>query len=241
MKLKPITTAPTLKNHIYDVLRAALIDMDVYGSDAELRLDERSVADQLGISRTPLREALTRLEQEGFLEIVPRKGIYIKRKTREEILEMIIAWAALEAMAARLAATEASDAQIARLRAHAERHSGPQARAGISEYSEANMVFHEMVLSMSGVSLLGRMADSLFVHMHAVRRRAMEEGDRAQQSVADHMAIVEALEARDPDAAEQASRDHTLRLYAHVAANWAWLDPPETPSGEGPNSLSVAS
>jgi len=225
MKLKPITTAPSLKDHIYNVLRTALIEMDIYGDDVELKLDERSVAEQLGISRTPLREALTRLEQEGFVSVVPRKGIFIERKTREDILEMIVAWAALESMAARLAATDASDSELAQLRAHAEAHSASAQRADLSEYSEANMVFHQMVLSMSNVSLLSRMADSLFVHMHAVRRRALAENDRASRSVADHMAILDALEARDPDRAERASRDHTMRLYAHVAAHWTWLDP----------------
>lgn len=227
MDLQPISAGPTLKDHIYDVLRAALIEMDVYGDAADLKLDERTIADKLGISRTPLREALARLEQEGFLTIVPRRGIFVARKSRDEILEMILAWAALEAMAARLAATEASDAQIAALRAHAERNSGSAARADLSEYSEANMIFHQMVLGMSGVRLLARMAEGLFVHMHAVRRRAMAEGGRAQRSVADHMAIIEALEARDPDAAEAACRDHTMRLYAHIAAHWTWLEPEE--------------
>lgn len=226
MKLQPITAGPTLKEHIYDALRTALIDMDVYATAEPMKLDERSVAEQLGISRTPLREALARLEQEGFLEIVPRKGIFVTRKTRTEVLEMIVAWAALEAMAARLAATEATDAQIAALRAHAVRHSQAAERADLSEYSEANMIFHHMVLKMSGVALLAQMAEGLFVHMHAVRRRAMAEGGRAQQSVADHLAIIEALEARDPNAAEAASRDHTMRLYAHIAAHWTWLDDP---------------
>ena len=224
MKLNRVTVAPTLIEHLYDVLRTALIETDIYSPNAQLKLDERSVAEQLGNSRTPLREALTRLEQEGFLDVVPRKGVFLKRKSREEILEMIVAWAALEAMAARLAAMEASTEAIADLRAHAERHSASAARTDLAEYSEANMVFHKKVLAMSGVALLGRMADSLFVHMDAVRRRAMAEGDRAQQSVADHKAIIEALEARDADAAERASRDHTLRHYAHIAAHWTWLD-----------------
>lgn len=224
MKLQPISAGPTLKEHIYEVMRAALIDMDVYSDGDPVKLDERTIADQLGISRTPLREALARLEQEGFLEIVPRRGIFVTRKTRAEVLEMIVAWAALEAMAARLAATEASDAQIAALRAHAEHHSEAAERADLAEYSEANMIFHHMVLSMSGVGLLARMAEGLFVHMHAVRRRAMAEDGRAQRSVADHLAIIEALEARDPDAAEAASRDHTMRLYAHIAAHWTWLE-----------------
>ena len=68
MKLKPIAANFTLKDHLYGVLREAIINMNIYDEDADLRLDERQLADQLGISRTPLREALARLEQDGFLD-----------------------------------------------------------------------------------------------------------------------------------------------------------------------------
>ena len=78
MKLRPIATNFTLKDHVYERLREAITQMDIYASDADLRLDERSMADQLQVSRTPLREALTRLEQDGFIDrawpfdIIPR-------------------------------------------------------------------------------------------------------------------------------------------------------------------------
>ena len=76
--------------------------MNIYDEAAELRLDERELSERLAISRTPLREALARLEQEGLVRIVPRRGVYIVRKTKDEILQMITVWAALESMAARL-------------------------------------------------------------------------------------------------------------------------------------------
>src|SRR3546814_18865141 len=71
----------------------------------------------LGGSRTPSREASNRLEQEGLVRSVPRKGVFVVRKTKAEILEMIVVWAALEGMAARLITLHASDAEIATLRA----------------------------------------------------------------------------------------------------------------------------
>jgi DNA-binding GntR family transcriptional regulator len=224
MKLKPIATKFTLKDHIYDLLRDAIVDMNIYEEGANLRLDERSLAEQLGISRTPLREALVRLEQDGFVEIQARKGVFVLRKTLDEILEMIIAWAALESMAARLAATNASEAQIGKLRKHAMRHSASAARADLAEYSDANIQFHELILEMSGCKLLKTMADGLFVHIHAVRRRALEEGDRATRSVVDHMSIIEALESRDPELAAQLTREHTMRLHAHVRRAWSRIE-----------------
>ena len=221
MKLQPINSNLTLKDRVYIRLRDAIGEMNIYQADADLRLDERSMAEQLNVSRTPLREALTRLENDGLIRIQARKGVYVQRKTLEEILEMIVAWAALESMAARLATEAASDSDLRQLRKHALRHSESSAHADLSEYSDANIRFHQMILDMSGCALLAEMADGLFVHMHAVRRRALEENDRATRSVVDHLGIIEALEARDADLASQLVREHTMRLHNHVRRVWS--------------------
>jgi DNA-binding GntR family transcriptional regulator len=224
VKLQAIQTNFTLKDHVYDMLREAIIGMNIYDDATNLRLDERSLAEQLGISRTPLREALARLEKDGFIEIRPRKGVFVRRKTLGEILEMIIAWAALESMAASLAAANASDRQLKDLRRHATRHSAGTATADLMEYSEANLRFHQMILEMSGCRLLRDLAEGLFVHMYAVRRRAMGEEGRAIRSVVDHMEIIEALESRDGDLAARLVREHTMKLHAHVGKLWTKLD-----------------
>jgi DNA-binding GntR family transcriptional regulator len=93
----------------YLALRNAILAMDAYDPDADLRLDEKSLAANLGVSRTPVREALARLEHEGLVEILPRRGVRVVRKSKAEIVEMIIAWAALESMAARLLCERAGD------------------------------------------------------------------------------------------------------------------------------------
>ena len=121
---------------------------------------------------------------------------------------------------ARLAAVAATDSEIRELRKHALRHSESSSRADLSEYSEANIRFHQMILEMSGCRLLAAMADELFVHMHGVRRRALEENNRATRSVVDHLEIIEALEARDGDLAARLVREHTMRLHNHVRDAW---------------------
>ena len=224
MKLDPINLNQTLKGRVYDRLREAIIGMNIYDESTDLQLDERSMAEQLQVSRTPLREALSRLERDGLVEIRPRKGVFVVRRTSDEILEMIVAWAALESMAARLAAEQASDEEIHNLRRHAVRHSESSSRADLSEYSDANIQFHQMILAMSGCRLLSEMADELFIHMHAVRRRALEENNRASRSVVDHMEIIKALEARDGDLAAERVREHTMRLHDHVRRVWATFE-----------------
>lgn len=219
-KLTPIAANFTLKDHTYEVLRAAILDMNIYEEHTDLRLDERRMALRLGISRTPIREALARLAQEGLVEIVARKGVFVRRKSMHEILEMIVTWAALESMAARLAAERATARDLRALRKAALRHSAEAARGDLDAYSEANIAFHQHIMELSGCGLLKTTADGLFVHMLAVRRRAMGEGDRATRSVVDHMEIIEALERRDADRAERLVREHTMKLHDHVRAAW---------------------
>jgi DNA-binding GntR family transcriptional regulator len=218
--VKPIDSSFSLKEHIYDVLKEAITAMNIYAEDAKLKLDERQLSEQLKISRTPIREALARLEQEGFVRIVARKGVFIVRKSVDEILEMITVWAALESMAARLATTAAGDDEIGSLRKVLATVSRDEISTHLDEYSEANIRFHRRILEISKCRMLLDLADGLFIHMRAIRARTMGEGDRADRSVVDHVHIIEALEARDTDLAERLVREHTLNLHDHVQRTW---------------------
>jgi DNA-binding GntR family transcriptional regulator len=220
LQLTPVDGSFSLKEHIYDVLKSSIMDLDIYDPATNLRMDERSLAEQLGISRTPIREAIMRLEQEGFVEIQARRGVYIKRKSLHEILEMITVWAALESMAARLACAEATDAEIRELREIGTRYTKDKAKANISEYSEANIDFHLAILSMSKCTMLQGIAEGLFTHLKAVRRKGMADETRADRSVVDHMNIIEAIEDRDADLAGELVREHTLRLHSYIRRSW---------------------
>lgn len=217
LKIQPIKEEVSLKSKIYDALKAAIMNMDIYDDNAELRLDERALSTQFGISRTPLREALARLDQEGLVRIEPRRGIYIIRKSKAEILDMITVWAALESMAARLATTQASDQEIATLRHMFTTFKDQQGVLGhIDEYSDANIKFHQTIIALGKCPLIGELSEQLFMHVRAIRARTIYDEDRAGRSIVDHMHIIEALEARDTDLAERLVREHTLNLRAHV-------------------------
>src|SRR3974390_3724907 len=115
--LAPIDTASSFKHKAYAALKEAIVAMDIYRSSSAIRLDERKLASDFGISRTPVREAMGQLESEGFVRSVPRRALYVGRKTKREVIELITAWAALECMAARLITANATDGEIAGLRA----------------------------------------------------------------------------------------------------------------------------
>jgi len=223
-KVDPIDTNFSLKERIYTSLKQAITVMNIYEEGINLRLDERQLSDQLATSRTPIREALARLEQEGLVRIVPRKGVYIVRKTKAEIIEMIILWAALESMAARLVTERATDSEISSLRTIFSTFDDGQVQAHIDEYSDANIRFHQSIVEMSRCKLLMETADNIFMHIRSIRKRTISESDRAAKSIIDHIHIIETLEARNAGSAEALVRDHALNLADHVARTVTYLE-----------------
>jgi DNA-binding GntR family transcriptional regulator len=218
VRVVPIAATRVLKDQVYSILREAVSNMDIYSTPTPPRLDERKLAEELGVSRTPVREALSRLEQEGFVRNIPRRGTFVVRKTRREVLEVIYVWAALESMAARLATERASDEDIGRLREVFATFDDEEARAHINEYSDTNIDFHQTLIGLSKCELIESLANSLFLHMRAIRVQALKDTEhhRSDQSVIDHIRIIEALEARDADRVERLVREHALSLGRHI-------------------------
>ena len=211
-----LRVATSISQMAYDALRKFILEMDVYASDADLRLDEKRLAAALGVSRTPVREALARLEHEGLVRIVPRRGVYVVRKSKAEVIEMITVWAALESMAARLVCERASQEDIGGLRALFSDFDDGALRFRLHEYSVANLRFHQRIIELAQSPLIMSMANGLLMHVRAIRGHAIGEDDRIERSIPDHMQIIEALEARDVDLAERLVRDHALDLAGHV-------------------------
>jgi DNA-binding GntR family transcriptional regulator len=222
--LAPIDTAPSFKHQAYAALKNAIAAMDIYRSREDIRLDERKLAQDFGISRTPVREAMAQLEREGFVRSVPRRGIYVVRKTKAEVIELITAWAALESMAARLITQQATDEEIAGLRRMFATFLSGEVHAKLDEYSEVNIEFHQAIIKLSRSRVLADLAENLFTHMRMIRRKTIVEKDRADRSIRDHMHIIEALEARDTRKAEELVRDHALGLADHVRQYADYLD-----------------
>jgi DNA-binding GntR family transcriptional regulator len=226
LHVEPLGVNVSLRVLAYDALKKAIMNMDIYGAPAPIRLDERQLSAELGVSRTPIREAITLLEQEGFVRSVPRRGIFVVRKTKAEILELITVWAALESMAARLACSRASAKDLASLKrlygSEAADHQDtghPEAahdEAGFNEYSQMNIAFHQAVIRLGGCSLIVDMAQNLILHMRAIRAVSIRQEGRIETSRREHAGIIAALDARNADLAERLVREHTLGLAGHV-------------------------
>ena len=230
LRIEPLDVNVGLRKRVCEAIKRAIMDMDLYGQPGDIRLDERQLSQDLGVSRTPIREALSVLEQEGFVRAIPRRGIVVVRKTKREIVEMITVWAALESTAARLAAPRVTAQELDELRALVDRFQDDPS-AQIHEYSDANMAFHRAIIRLGGIELMGTLIDGLFIHMRAVRAVTMTQDNRARRSISDHRAIIAALADRDADRAEALVREHTMGLAAHVERYGDFLDAPGRMSG----------
>jgi DNA-binding GntR family transcriptional regulator len=224
LDLQPLNTNVSLREQAYAALKQAIMDADIYAHREVVRLDERQLSEALGVSRTPIREAMSLLEQEGFLRTAPRRGVFIVRKTKKQIIEMIEMWAALESMAARLATLNASDAEIGALRHMFDEFRNSAPAEHIDEYSDANIAFHQAIIRLSGSHLMGKTIENLFIHVRAIRRMTISQRDRAARSIVDHMQIIEALERRDTEQAERLVREHSLNLAKFVEKYCDFLD-----------------
>ncbi len=214
----------TFADRAYAAIKDVIVSLKIYDQPGEVRLDERQLASDLGISRTPVREAMAQLEREGFVRSVPRRGVYVVRKKKQEVIELITAWAALESMAARLITQNGVEAEIATLRSMFTKFENGTLHAKLDEYSEVNIEFHQAIIRMSRNQVLIDLAENLFTHMRMIRRKTIGEQDRADRSIRDHLNIIEALEGRDTDRAEDLVRNHALGLAEHVAKYAEYLD-----------------
>ena len=223
LKLDRLDTSTGLRQLATEAIKRAITEMDIYRHRGEFRLDERQLSQELGVSRTPIREALGYLEQEGLVRSIPRRGVFVVRKSKAEILEMILVCAAIEGMAARLAAARVTAADLITLRHLFDAfEADPSAR--LVEYGQANTEFHRAIIRMSGCNLMTEITDTLFIHMRAVRAVTMGWDDRAKRSMRDHLAIIDALERPDPELCERLVREHTLSLAAHIEKHGDEID-----------------
>jgi len=214
----------SLPDRAYQALKRAIMAMRIYDGHQDLRLDERGLAEDLGISRTPVREALLRLEHEGLVRTVPRRGVFVVRKRKSELIEIVMASAVLEGLAGRLAATRASDEEIASVRTRFDDVIRNPSQLDVEAYSAINLQFHQYIVDLAHSELLTNQVESLKIHMRAIRARTIGEGTRFQRSPLEHQRIVEALEARDADALERHLRQHGLSLANHVERFVDYLD-----------------
>lgn len=200
-----------------DRIRSALADAIVRGEMGPgVVLDEASLAERFSVSRTPVREAIRQLEAIGFAEARPHRGAVVPNFTPERLTEMFGVMAELEALCARSAAERATPSDLEALdRVHAD--CADAARLGdIDAYYQTNLLFHETVYSVGGNSFLAEVTIGVRNRVAPFRKAQFRSLGRLLKSVEEHQRVVDAIVARNPDAAADAMRDHMLVVRASV-------------------------
>ena len=190
---------------IADQLEGLIFDGTL--TDGE-RLDEVQLAGRFGVSRTPVREALQRLTQSGLVHQIPRRGTFVRQPSPVELLEYFEVMAELEAAAARFAASRMSDAALEALHAANARCNEAVMAKDADSYYRENERFHEIIYRQSGNGFLEQECLNLHRRLQPFRRIQLRLRGRLDQSMAEHHAIVAALEAGDGLRAADVIRDH---------------------------------
>ncbi|MEM6761494.1 MAG: GntR family transcriptional regulator [Pseudomonadota bacterium] len=191
-------------------LRDALEEEIVMGRLAPgMRLEEPALAARFGVSRTPIREALLQLAAAGLIDTGPRRGAQVSRVSVHRLVQMFEVMAELEAMCARLAARRAGPEDLAALRTAHAACADASAHSDDTYYYE-NETFHEVIRAASGQGFLVEHAGALQRRLKPYRRLQLRVRGRRSTSLAEHGAIVSAIEAGDSAAAEAAMRSHVI-------------------------------
>ncbi|PVA11578.1 GntR family transcriptional regulator [Pelagivirga sediminicola] len=172
------------------------------------RLDEHALAVRFGVSRTPIREALQKLTLPGLVTHIPNRGVFVHQPGPVELMEMFEVMAELEAAAGRLAARRISTAALDDLRAANARCREAVAAQDADAYYLQNETFHQIIYAQSGNSFLRAEALRLHRRLRPFRRHQLRLRGRMAQSMAEHEAIVAALEQGRAAAAADALRSH---------------------------------
>lgn len=192
-----------------DIIAEELEGMILEGTFADgQRLDEVQLAEQFEVSRTPLREALQRLSLSGLVEQIPRRGVFVRQPGPVQLVEMFEVMAELEAVCARFAATRISDTALDDLRQANSNCLAALATQDADGYYRENERFHAILYHESGNSFLEKECKLLHRRLTPFRRLQLRVRGRLRQSMAEHEAIVTALEDGDPDAASEKVRAH---------------------------------
>lgn len=206
----------SLRGRVFRQLRNDILS-GVYKEHDELR--ETTIGEELGVSRTPVREALRQLELEGLVTIVPNKGAYVTGISRKDVHDIYMIRSMLEGMCARWATKYITVEQIEELEEvillsefHLKRQSGEKAL----QVSELDGKFHKVLYQASNSRILEHVLSDFHKYVQMARILSVESRERAEKSIEEHRAILEAIKRKDEDQAERLANDHVMKAMENL-------------------------
>jgi DNA-binding GntR family transcriptional regulator len=210
----------TLSNKIYEILLNKIINGEIKPGT---RLIERDLAEEFGVSRTPIREALNRLAKDDLIEVMPHRGAYVKGLKAKDIVEIYDIRASLERLALRLAIPSIPSSEIKRLKYMVKHNSSNTTENEIQHLVSMDREFHRLIASYCDNRRLVAMLENLANVVNVFRIMDAPIEDRAKKALQEHLAILDAIEKRDVELAcklitehIEASKQSILRHFGHI-------------------------
>jgi GntR family transcriptional regulator, rspAB operon transcriptional repressor len=219
----------SLAQRVYASLRDAILNLDYAPGDI---LKKPEICETLGVSRSPVSEAVARLAAEHLVRVVPQAGTYVARLSMVEIREGAFLREALELAAIERVAASITEEQLVLLRRNLRLQAAHVADGDTSGFYLADAGMHALILSFTGFPRLAGLAETSWVHVNRARRLVLPTPGRVAATLEEHQAILAALEARDPGAARAATKAHLAMLLTFLeplASTRPDLFDPESP------------
>jgi DNA-binding GntR family transcriptional regulator len=212
--LRPLSEfSGSLGQKVYQTLRHAILSL-AYRPGEILRKPD--ICDALGVSRSPVADAVARLQGEGLVDVVPQAGTFVARFSMEEIREGAFLREAIEVAAIERVAARITDDELQLLRRNLTVQAALVDSGDIPGFYAMDAAMHELLLSFTGFPKLAVVAETAWLHVNRARQLILPVPGRVQATLAEHQAILAALEARDPVAARAAIQAHLRQLITYL-------------------------
>ncbi len=206
-----------LRDQIYDILKRRIVFREIEPGE---KINEEDLAKSLGVSRTPIRETLLRLEHEGIVKIIPRRGAFVVSQSKAKVMNLFEVREVLEGLVARLATENMNRALFDRLKRSLEKVSSVDGDNNrLLKYTPADVEFHALLLEACDNELLTNMMESVNIHLQMVRLRTVALPGRPEQTVKEHYKILAAIEKMDSSLAEKLMRKHVASVRKDALKN----------------------
>jgi DNA-binding GntR family transcriptional regulator len=230
--MKAVKNLPNLKEAVYQRLKDSIVRGEIPPGS---KIVETLISRKLGVSRTPLREAINRLEQDGLVKLIPRRGTFVHTQSVAEIIESLEIREVLEGLAARLAAAHTPPDIIQKMKGCFDDFSPNTVEKSIQNYALQNVRFHHLVIQASQNRRLITLIRNLYDQMDMVRLHTIVLPGRAKKSLAEHWMLIRLIEKKQGDQAEELLRAH-IRDLRKAVLNYPNLGTPHHLSLPWPDS-----
>lgn len=206
----------SLGNQAYQKLKRIILERQISPGD---KLNESELAQGLGISRTPVREAINRLEKEGLVETFPQRGAFVVQFSAKDVFELFLIRENLEGLAAYLAAERMDEKNRGKLESCVQGFEEPFSEKDVERYSREDFKFHQTIVSLSEARRLINLISSLHDHIRMFRLTTVGLSGRMKTSLAEHREIIESFRKNDPEECERKMRQHIRNVRNGVMEN----------------------